>query len=155
MEKKEKIFRSRISVLLIGFLLALFFPICIGFFKNKVYDGFYFMSGILLFCVFIVFPGIRYIILENILYIKFWFIPITEIDILCIESAERSYDPTSAHASSLKRLHIQFKRLSSASWLISPIREKEFISELKTINPDIKISVPDKKGIWRFWDWDI
>jgi hypothetical protein len=40
--------------------------------------------------------------------------------------------------------------------LISPVREREFIDELKAVNPDIVIDVPpDKKGIWRVWDWDI
>jgi hypothetical protein len=155
MKKTEKIFRSRISVLIIGFLSALFLPICIGLLKNEIYDGFYCMSGVLLFCIFFVFRGTHYIISENILYVKIWFIPVGNKDITDIESLKRSYDPTSTHASSLKRLEIKFKGRLSSSCLISPIREEEFISELKTINPNIKINVPNKKGIWRFWDWDI
>jgi hypothetical protein len=26
---------------------------------------------------------------------------------------------------------------------------------LKAINPNIEVDVPNKKGIWRIWDWDI
>ena len=39
--------------------------------------------------------------------------------------------------------------------LISPVREKEFVDALKVINPDIHIKIPETKGIWRVWDWDI
>jgi hypothetical protein len=155
MKKTKKIFRSRISVLMIGFLSAIFLPICIGLLKNEVYDGVCCMFGILLFCIFFVFRGVHYIISGNILYVKVWFIPVGNKDITDIESVGRSYDPTSTYASSLKRLDIEFKGRLSYSCLISPIREEEFISELKTINPDIKVNVPNKKGIWRFWDWDI
>jgi len=155
MEKTKKVFRSRISVLMIGLLLAMFAPICIGLFKNKVYDGFFTMSGILLFVIFFGFYGMRYIISENILYLKWWFIPLKEVDVTYIESVKRTYDPISAPASSIKRLLIKFKGLSFSSFMISPVREEEFISELKAINPDIKINVPIKKGIWRFWDWDV
>jgi hypothetical protein len=31
----------------------------------------------------------------------------------------------------------------------------EFIDELITVNPDIIVHVPVKKGIWRVQDWDI
>jgi len=155
MEKTKKVFRSRISVLMIGLLLAMFVPICVGLYKNKVYDGFFTMSGILLFVIFFGFYGMRYIISENILYLKWWFIPLREVDVTYIESVKRTYDPISAPASSIKRLLIKFKGLSFSSFMISPVNEEEFISELKAINPDIKINVPIKKGIWRFWDWDV
>jgi hypothetical protein len=35
------------------------------------------------------------------------------------------------------------------------VKEKEFIEELKIINPNIYARVPVKKGIWRIQDWDI
>ena len=40
-------------------------------------------------------------------------------------------------------------------WLISPVREKEFIEALKAINPNINVQIPEKTGKWRIWDWDI
>jgi Protein of unknown function (DUF1200). len=154
MGKTKKVFRSRISILFIVFLLAIYIPICFGLYKNKVYDGFFTMSGIALFAIFLGFRGMRYIISENILHLNWWFITIKDVDITHIESVKRTYDPISAPASSVKRLLIKYKGLSSTS-MISPVKEKEFISELKVINPDIEVNVPIKKGIWRFWDWDV
>ena len=155
MEKAKKVFRTRVSVLMSGFVLAMFIPICIGLFKNEVYDGFFTMSGIGLFVIIFGFGGMRYIISENILYVNWWFIPIKNVDITRLESVERTYDPISAPAASLRRLLIRYKGLSLSSFMISPINEEVFISELKVINPDIKVNVPTKKGVWRFWDWDI
>ena len=155
MKRTKKVFRSCLSVLLIVFLLTIFLPVCIGLFKNKVYDGFFCVSGMGLFVIFVCFRGAYYIISDNMLYIKWWFIPTNDVDITHLESVEHSYDPTStcAYSLSLKRLHLQYKRLSSStSLLISPVREEEFISEMKAINPDIKVNVPIRKGIWRFWD---
>ena len=155
MKKTEKKFRTRISILMSGFVLAIFIPICIGLFKNEVYNGFFTMSGIGLFVIIFGFGGMRYIISENILYIKWWFIPIKDVDVTHLESEERTYDPISAPAASLRRLLIRYKGLSLSSFMISPINEEEFISELKVINPNIKVNVPIKKGVWRIWDWDI
>ena len=56
-------------------------------------------------------------------------------------------------AGSLKRPSINFKS-SSTFWLISPVREKEFIEALKAINPKIDVHIPETTGKWRFWDWD-
>ena len=154
MEKTKKVFRTRISVLMIAFMLAIFVPICVGMFKNKVYDGFFTMSGIALFVILYGVRGYRYIISENILYVKWWFIPIKDVDVTSLESVKRTYDPISTHAASIKRLLIKYKGLSLSSFMISPVREEEFISELKAINPDIEVKVPIKKGLWRFWDWD-
>ena len=39
--------------------------------------------------------------------------------------------------------------------LISPVREQEFIEDLKAINPDIYVRIPIKEGIWRIYNWDI
>lgn len=61
--------------------------------------------------------------------------------------------PLSSPAVSLKRLCIGFA--NERSWLISPVREEEFIEELKAVNPDISVNVPSKKGIWRIQDWDV
>jgi hypothetical protein len=69
---------------------------------------------------------------------------------------ERSYNPLSSPAGSLKRLSIRLvEGARYPYWLISPVREQEFIETLKSIDPSIYIHVTVKKGIWRFWDWDI
>lgn len=77
-----------------------------------------------------------------------------------IISVKRSYNPLSAPACSLKRLRIDLRKqakfpLLSPYLLLSPVREQEFIKELKSVNPDIYVCVPYKKGIWRVQDWDI
>ena len=83
-------------------------------------------------------------------------LPCGSVEIKNIVSVERSYNPLSSPAASLKRLRIGLGGKSKYPYmLISPVREKEFIEELKAVNPDIYVRVPDKKGIWRIQDWDI
>jgi len=76
-----------------------------------------------------------------------------------IASVERSYNPLSSPAGSLKRLKIRMKKGYKFPYaLVSPVREQEFLETLKQLNPDINIRVSDKKGwhrIYRIWDWDI
>ena len=154
MENKQvkKVFRSRISVLLIGFLLAVFIPISIPIIKNMIISELLIVGGIFLFIVFL-FSGMRYVISDNKLYVKIWMIPIGNADILSITSVERSYNFLSSPAASLKRLRLKGSKCQYM--LISPIREAEFIEELKAINPNINVNVPVKKGVWRIQDWDI
>jgi hypothetical protein len=146
--KKEKVFRSRVSVLLIGFLFATFIAVSIPVSQEKNGQVLYILGGSLLFCVLLL-TGVRYIIAGNKLFVRIWFIPFASVNIADIASVERSYNPLSSPAASLKRLKV------NSSSLISPVREKEFIDELKTVNPAIRVNVPEEKGIWRIWDWDI
>ena len=82
--------------------------------------------------------------------------PSGSVEIKNIISVERSYNPLSSPAASLKRLRIGIGGKARVSYmLISPVREQEFIEELKAVNPDIDVRVPDKKEIWRVQDWDI
>ena len=151
----EDIFRSRISVLVIGTILATFIFVFIPIFKNKVKLmrwNMYAISGVLLFTVSI-FCGTRYIISGDKVYMKImWVIPNGSANIANIVSVERSYNLLSSPAASLKRLHIRFKK---GGWLISPVKEKEFVEALKAVNPDIVVNISEKKGKWRIWDWDI
>ena len=153
MEKTKKVFRSRISVLLVAFILPIFVPLFMGINDSKMYAELFILFVVLLPMI-LIFTGMRYVILDGKLYVKMWFIPYGSVNIANIISVERSYNPLSSPASSLKRLHIRLKT-GGFGWLISPVREKEFIEELKAVNPDIYVRVPDKKGIWRFWDWDM
>jgi hypothetical protein len=122
------------------------------------------MDGILVLLIFSS-TGFRYSITGNKLYLKVWFISMGSANIDDITSVERTYDLTSAPASALKRLCICFKNgvkylnwltwQCAPNWLISPVREKEFIEALRAINPDICVSIPETKEKWRIWDWDI
>lgn len=151
--EKKKVFRSRISVLLSGFILATFVPVSLPIFQEGFNTGTYILCGSFLF-IFLLSIGMRYVILEDKLFIKiFWFIPTGSAAISEIVTMERSYNLISSPAVSLKRLQITFAR--GWSWLISPVREQDFIKELMAINPHIHVNVPVKKNLWRVQDWDI
>jgi hypothetical protein len=145
--------------LIIGLFLAIYsylIPSAIHLFHDKLYIYLCILwipsLGIPVFILF----GMRYIISGDRLYFKMWCIPNGSIKISDILLVERSYNPLSSPAASLKRLCIRMEEGAKYPyWLISPVREQEFIKELKSIDPLIHVHVPVKKGIWRFWDWDI
>ena len=148
---KKKVFRSRFSVALNAPILAfmlwrLILMICSG---NIFNAEFYILIGFIAFIV-LLFCGIRYEIVGDKLRIGTWIVGNT-YPISQIISVERSYNPLSAPAGSLKRLCVHFgKRSKWPIALISPVREQEFLNTLKKINPNIYIRVPNKKGWWRF-----
>ena len=151
MDKTKKVFRSRIGVSFIVFALPAF--IWVLFYHNATKATFIILGGIL--CLFVLLiTGLRVIISGNKLFLKLWFISNRGVNVTDISFIKRSYNPIASHAASFKRLSIHFKT-GRMFWLISPVREKEFIEKLKAINPDIYVHIPDKKGIWRIWDWDI
>lgn len=152
---EKKIFRSRISVLLVIILFTvLLLPIIPIINSGNISDpaAFYTVVGVIVFIVLLL-GGTRYIISNKWLYIKLWFIPFGQEDISVITSVKRSYNPLSSPAGSLKRLRVNF--LCNSFWLISPVREQEFLDTLKEINPKIQINVSNKNDWWRIWDWDI
>jgi hypothetical protein len=151
----KKVFRSRISILLIAFLLAIFIPVLVLMFRDGVNEGLYILGGALLFIT-LLFSGMRYVIDGDKLYCKIWGIPNGSIRILHIVSIKRSYNLLSSPAASLKRLCIRCKKGAKYPYcLISPVREQEFLEMLKAVNPDIDVHVPEKRSKWRIWDWDI
>jgi hypothetical protein len=153
---EKKVFRSRVSVLMILPIVAIYIYVAILIFQQKAYQGLFILGGALLFMFLLCF-GMRYIISGNKLYMKiFWIVPSGSINITDIISVERTYNPLSSCAASFKRLDFNFKSsYKGPSFLISPSREQEFLECLKNLNPDIFIRVSDKKSIFRFWDWDI
>lgn len=151
--EKKKVFRSRISVLLTVIILATYIPLFLPMIHEGLNTGWYIIIGSLLFIV-LLSTGMRYVISGDKLFIKiFWVIPTGRLAISDIVAVERSYNPLSSPAVSLKRLQISFAR--GISWLISPVREQEFIEELKAINPRILVNIPVKNSKWRAQDWDI
>ena len=157
---ERKIFRSRISILLIGIILLLCLPGLIPMIRsgNIFNPGFYIIAGVFVFVV-LLFCGMRYELTENHLIFKMWSATNIKIPLSVIVSVERSYNPLASGAASLKRLCIRFKKGYKFPYtLVSPVREKEFLETLKKHNPDIYIRVSEKKGwhrIYRIWDWDI
>jgi hypothetical protein len=154
--EKKKVFRSRISVLLIGIMLITFIPIFIIAIPPLIQFEDYKMLWIfalIMLPIIPIFTGIHYTILEGKLFIKILGIPLGNIDIADIAVVKRSYNIFSSPAASLKRLKISSE--AGMLCLISPVREQEFIEALKAINPDIYVDVSDKKGAWCIQDWDI
>ena len=158
--ESKKVFRSRISVLLIGFFLLVFILTGIPMINQMIISGLCIMCGTLVF-IGLLLSGMHYIISGNNLYVKIlWIIPFGlfgSVKISNIISIERSYNPLSSPAASLKRLRLDLVKEAKflPFMLISPVREQEFIEELKAINPDIYVNVPVKTRIWRIQDWDI
>lgn len=150
--KKIKVFRSRISILVVVILFVVFLPVFIFMFQDKEYLGMIALGGILLFII-LSFFRTRYIISGGELLIKIYFIPCGKVNIAEIISIERSYNPISSAAASLKRLQLKFR--NGSFLLISPIYENIFLEQLKNINPNIFINVLEKKEKWRVQDWDI
>ena len=147
---ERKVFRSRISVLLMAVLLL---PCVLWFRSGNIFNP----GTITLSLVILLFSGMRYVVADERIKIRiFWIVPCGSMLISQITSVSRSYIPFSAPAVSFKRLVILFKKnYKYPLALISPAREQEFLDTLIKHNPKIKISVKNKSGWWRFWDWDI
>lgn len=164
MKKTKQVFRSRISVLIIGIVLAPIMLLIPMIYRSI--PSLFLIGGSLAFIV-ITSAGVRYIIAGDKLHLKLWMIHMGSASITDIISVERTYNPLSpSPAASLKRLCIRFRKgviypiwwltwQSVPNWLLSPVREQEFVETLKTINSAIDVKIVDKKGMWRFWDWDI
>ena len=164
---EKKVFRSRISVLYIPIFGSL---LLLGGHTSKIIGNFVPLVIIGITTVFILFAfrSIHYVLTEKEIQFRYLWRSRGKIYISAITSVERSYNPLNALAASMKRLSFNFKRgykwhihFSDSPFLvtilpsISPVQEQKFLETLKTLNPDIQINVTDKKGWWRFWDWDI
>jgi hypothetical protein len=154
---EKKVFRSRISVLMMVFILLCILPGLVAIIRSGhlFTPAFYCIAGVIVFCVLLV-SGFRYVITDNHLQISIWGTCKTNIPISQILSVKRSYNPLSSPAGSLKRLSVHCSQTYKWTFvLISPVREQEFLDALKKINPNIYIRVSNRKGWWRIWDWDI
>ena len=161
---EKKVYRSRISILII-------FAICLPIIIPMIRDGLTFfgiiLAGVVMTPCFFAFRSMKYVLTDKELHVYYLWFKVGIIYISGIAFVERSYNPLGAFAVSAKRLRFRFykwykwhKYFNSPFFIpilpsISPVREQEFLETLKTLNPDIQINVTDKKGWWRFWDWDI
>lgn len=153
----KKVFRSRISILLLISIFAILTPTVLSAGKNGWnHPGLYIIVATVGFVIMLL-TGIRYTISDGKIYIKIWSISNGSVHVADITSVRRSYNPLSSPAASLKRLRVGL-RVKGGGYdymLISPAREQEFIEEVKAMNPDIVVDVPTKSTIWRIWDWDV
>ncbi len=156
---KRKVYRSRVSVFFTLLMLCMF-----SYIGNLTGDLVLFVVlGVCIIGSFFQFRSLYYVMTDSEIqvYYMWGFMgkPFSRMLISAIISVERTYYPF-ATAMSLKRLRFRFKK--GYKWyrygytpVISPVKEQEFLETLKTINPNIQINVNNKKGWWRFWDWDI
>jgi len=161
---EKKVFRSRISVLMMVFILSILsIPLITVIRSGNIFNSEFYtivgvLFGVLLFIVLLMY-GFRYEITNKYIQLSTWGTCKNNRPLSEIVSVERSYNILSSPAASLKRLRIKFKKENKFSiisyWLISPVREHEFLETLKKYNPDIHINVSNEKGWWRIWDWDI
>ena len=149
-------FRSRVSVIILLFLLSAVAPL--PFLKPGPYVhlpesslGYWVIGLAIVFVVALLFT-MNYVITESNLQIRIGPMKIWSVKISEITSVKRSYNPLSSPAASLKRLLIKSNKVNA---LISPKNEKEFIQLLKSRNPKIEVEINDKTAWYRFWDWDI
>lgn len=145
-------FRSRISVALVFFVLVMGTLPFAAFGTDDQIIQFYIVPLLVIGLTIALLAGISYEIRDKQLLVKMFGITSIKIDIMSIHSVNRSYNPLSSPAGSLKRLHV---KASKTSVLISPVREKEFIDQLSKINPNIQVVVTEQPDWYRFWDWDI
>lgn len=149
-------FRSRISVVLLLFLLGAVLP---AFLMDANVDSIteLIFAYLVLFgsigLVLIILLAVRYEVSEDYLVVKLGPYSYIEIKVSDIKSVERSYNPLSSPASSLKRLHVKAK---NNSVLISPANEQDFFRVLTSRNGKITINVDDSNNRWwKFWNWDL
>jgi len=164
MKKSEKVFQSRISVLLLGIMLAPFIVVPIVAMTTPMNRNetipvlliLLIVSAPLVFAIVLMYRTF-YTIEGSKLHVNVWMIPFESIEISDIISVERSYNPLSSPASSLRRLRLNLRKKRMFPFaLVSPVREEEFIAELKAANSNIEVRVPPPtKGWWRIQDWDI
>jgi hypothetical protein len=141
MNKKSSIvFRSRISVVLAGVVLAIFILITVPLLCEGVYAASVVIIGLWLLWILNMLTGFRYVIDDDTLYLKLWAMTFFSVKIADIVSVRRAYSPLSLSAISRKRLCLRLKANPKCShYFVSPVREQEFLEVLKSVNPDIKI----------------
>lgn len=139
-----KVYSSRRSIIL-GILLwgMLITPILLMspvFEKSLIFIVFYLL---ILVVVALIWFGIRYIIDGKLLRVMIGPICLCKIPINEIRSIDRSYNPLSSPAASLKRIRIVFR---GEEVLISPNKEKQFVSDLEEINPSFTSKISNEEG---------
>jgi len=152
-QKTEKVFRSRFSVVFFGIFLAIFIWCAIP----PIIVPALCIIGVTVILIALLIGGMRYVILEDKLYLKLWETPYLSMKIANIKSVERSYNFFLPKLSgSFKGTRITYLgKARFCSIVITPVKEQDFIEQLIKINPNIYVRVPFKKKIWCIFDWDV
>ena len=158
----KTVYRSRISVLLLSIILAFFSWVFFNFIQQIIHHqkGADFVGLIVLVIAFLIaiLPPffMRYEISGDKLLFKFGRFKYGGVNIHDIQHIKRSYNPLASNAASLKRLNCKLRAgVKYPFLLISPVRETEFLAQLKSINPNIIIEVKENKASFGILDLDI
>ncbi len=138
----KKTFRTKIGLELILFLAGV---LIFCFYGAKDIKALYVLIPFILFFVYI-FSAIKYEIERETLTVKNAFFLKTKIPISEIKSVVETNNPLSSPAASLDRLYINYGKADSV--IISPVNRDEFITELKHINPEIKVELKKEPTIF-------
>lgn len=132
-----KVYRSKISIGLVLFLLALFG--LIGYDMRADFIDFLSLFLFLLppFFIAYVFTSIRYSIGQSELHVQAGVLMNVRVPIASIVRIESTNSILSAPAASMDRLEVFYQ---SKSVVISPVRKAEFIADLLQINSAIDVS---------------
>ncbi|MCW4469425.1 PH domain-containing protein [Flavobacterium sp. MFBS3-15] len=131
-----KIYRSKIDL----WLFLLIFGILGGILIESILVREWLVLAIILpviIFIALLMYSLRYIIDGDVLEIRTGILGKTKIPISGIKSVEKTRNPLSAPAMSLKRLEIMYGKYDFA--LISPTDRDAFINDLLEINPGIQV----------------
>lgn len=134
-----KVFKSKIDVWL---LLIIYVPVTVAMVMGIV-DKQWEVLAINICIIAVVtylFTGTKYIISNNILHIKIGAIEVKKLDVHKIKKIEKTFNPLSAPALSLKRLKLSYGE-SFGYTLISPKEREQFINAILEINPSVEVKV--------------
>ena len=148
-------FRSRVSIVLLLFLAASIVPAFLFESNTSGQTELFVAYGVLFGSIGLVVAllfTMRYEVDETNLVVKLGPLNLSVIPLKNIQRVERSYNPLSSPAASLKRLYV---KADNKSALISPAQEDEFIRKLKSRNPEIQVNIVDSDAWWKVWNWDV
>ena len=130
-----KTYRSRISIILVLALAAIIFTGAVLSYTEQKYTGMV-ISAVTFLLIIALFCCIKYVIDGKTLRVYYFPGIHTDIDITTITKMERSWNPLSSPAASLKRLAVHFGKGDVI--YISPRHEQEFIDEINRIKATVQ-----------------
>ena len=125
-----KTYRTRISIALLLILAAILFLVAVLSYTEQKYTGIV-VSVVSFILIIGLFCCIKYVIDGKTLRVYYFPGVHTDIDITTITKMERSWNPLSSPAASIKRLAVHFGKGDVV--YISPRHEQEFIDEINRI----------------------
>ena len=130
-----KYFRSRVDLFTLTVVLG---PIALIVWLTGI-DNVLAMviMGSVLIVITVMLLGTGYRVYQEYLIIKVGPVLYSRIPIRNIKSARRSYNPIGSPAASLRRLELNINR--NHTIYISPVRERQFLTLLKSMNPEFKV----------------